>query len=580
MQKGVDLISRKTYLSNQIRLVSLATYDLFTDEEQALYAKLIAAMNELNRLQNEKKPDDEGERRKRIAALVEKKREAQTLLAKAIGAHAGTPRTVRLSSVLDLKKFKDDDGNVNLPPGVTWKTLKISKRIAEFSSVESRAMGLNHGDVTFDKIIVKWKSVDMLEQIVMDGFDMPILNEDGTVAVKHYVCQTASAGQLRTDKVQFLEQHAWQRIQNRIQCGLDWDALNKKGGINVNKLMAYTALPCSATDPWDMDIDRCIVIRDFEAPVTGLMKYLKPDYSSEIGEHTVKINHCDGCGMMLPCVSESNFMVRGPWIKGLISTFDFIRFCEVHNVPPVIEDYWGQSHDLVKENIQIIFTESQLKLAKYYDNWEHYKRCFKENGCTLSRTNYEETYIPDTTINYQMLQTLTDFTDEEIETFTQPTYNKIKGIADNKGAMLRALGAELDAENPYRRALFIYPELLREAYSRETLKSIKRKWTLDAKSGRIKCQNKRLFAIPDLYAACEYWFLGVKEPQGLLKNGEIACKVYANYDEADVLRSPHLSMEHAVRKIVHDPKVDEWFTTNGVYTSCHDLISKVLQFSI
>lgn len=562
--------------------MSLASYDLFTDEEQKLYSRVIDLMNEIERLQVAKKRNEDADPKElsqQISTLTAKKKSAQADLAAEIKKHANTPRTVRLPSVLNYKKFMDEEGEVHWPPGVTWNKLKMSKRIAEFCSEESRALGLNHLDITWDKIIIKWKSLDVLEQMVMNGFNMPILHEDGTVEVKHYVCQTASAGQLRTDKVQFLEENAWKRIQGKIQCGMDWNRLNSKGGININKLMAYTALPCSATDPWDLDIDRCIVVKDFEAPVTGEMKYLKPDYSSEVGIHTIKINHCDGCGMMLPSISRWNFMVRGPWVKGLLSTFDFIKFCEVNNVPPVIEDFWGQKHDLVQENIQVIFTESQFKLAKYYDSWDDYKHCFKENGCSFSRTNFEESYIPDTTINYQMLQTLTDFTDDEIEQFTQKTYDKIKGIAEDKDAMLRTLNAELDADNPYHRALYMYPELLREAYSRETLKAIKKKWTMDAKSGRIKCQNKRLFAIPDLYAACEFWFMGIKEPEGLLKNGEVACRIYRENDEADVLRSPHLAMEHCVRKIVHDPKVNEWFTTNGIYTSCHDLISKVLQFS-
>lgn len=561
--------------------MSLASYDLFTDTEQELYTRVIDLMNEIERIQVAKKKCSDitpEEASKRVTELIAEKKAVQAEFSQEIRKHAGTPRTVRLHSVLNPRKFTDDEGEIHWPHGVTWNTLKMSKRIAEFCSEESRALGLQHLDITWDKIIVKWKSLDVLEQMVLDGFDMPILHEDGTVEVKHYVCQTASAGQLRTDKVQFLEEHAWKRIQGKIQCGMDWDRLNSKGGINVNKLMAYTALPCSATEPWDLDIDRCIVIRDFVAPVTGRMKYLKPDYSSEVGEHTIKINHCDGCGMMLPSVSRWNFMVRAPWIKGLLSSYDFIKFCKVNDVPPVIEDFWGQKHDLVAENIQVIFTESQVKLAKYYDSWDDYKRCFRENGCSFSRTNFEEAYIPDTTINYQMLQTLTDFTDDEIERFTQKTFDKIKGIADNKDAMLRTLNAELDADNPYHRALYMYPELLREAYSRETLKAIKKKWTMDAKSGRIKCQNKRLFAIPDLYAACEFWFMGIKEPKGLLKDGEVACRIYKNYDEAAVLRSPHLAMEWTHKKIVHDPTVDEWFTTNGIYTSCHDLISKVLQF--
>jgi hypothetical protein len=56
--------------------------------------------------------------------------------------------------------------------------------------------------------------------------------------------------------------------------------------------------------------------------------------------------------------------------------------------------------------------------------------------------------------------------------------------------------------------------------------------------------------------------------------------VYYQYDEADVLRSPHLYHEHAVRSITHDPAIYEWFYTGGVYTSCHDLISRILQFDV
>ena len=41
-----------------------------------------------------------------------------------------------------------------------------------------------------------------------------------------------------------------------------------------------------------------------------------------------------------------------------------------------------------------------------------------------------------------------------------------------------------------------------------------------------------------------------------------------------------LYMEHAVRKIVKDPAIYDWFYTGGVYTSCHDLISRILQFDV
>ena len=572
---------KKTYLSQQINLVSLTTVDLFTQEEFDVYKQIIQLINSIEKEDCAIKDDNKHDPTIRLELIAEKK-ETQQKLSSLIAAHSGTPRTVRLSSVLDVSKCTDSEtGEVVWPEGVSWKTLKLSRKIAEFASEESRAMGLTDKEVTFDKIIIKWKSLDVLEQIVKDGFIMPILLDNGEVEEKKYRFATASAGQLRTDKIQALSETAWNKIEGKLLCGLTFDDINRNGGINANKLLAYIALASSATDPWpEMDIDKCIVIDDFEAPVSGIVDYINNDYTIERGIRETIISHTDGCGMMLPSVSRKNFMLRAPWIKGLLCSFDYLKFCKVHGVQPIIKDIYNTEHNLVEEDIQIIFTKSQFKLWKYYKSWDHYKECFKNHGCSLSRTNFEEDYIPDTEISYQMLQTLTDFSDDEITLFTKRTHDKISGIAKDSKTMLRTLEADAESENPYKRALTIYPELLREAYSRETLKAIKKRWTLDAKSGKIKCENKRLFAIPDMYAACQFWFLGEKKPEGLLKDGEVACKPYRGKDKVACLRSPHLYMEWTVRGVTHDQNIYDWFYTDGIYTSCHDLISKVLQFDV
>ena len=98
---------------------------------------------------------------------------------------------MRLDSVLDTRKLPKEHDQVVWPGGITWKTLRPSKKITEFASMESRAMGLSPGDVTYDKIIVKWKSVNVLRQITLDGFHLPILLEDGTVDLRHYHVMTA-----------------------------------------------------------------------------------------------------------------------------------------------------------------------------------------------------------------------------------------------------------------------------------------------------------------------------------------------------------------------------------------------------
>ena len=310
------------------------------------------------------------------------------------------------------------------------------------------------------------------------------------------------------------------------------------------------------------------------------MLYIKPDYTVERGIRTVMINHIDGCGMMLPCVSSKNFMIRMPWVKGLLAVFDWNKFCEEHRMKPIVTDLWGVEHNLAEENIQIILTKSQFKMWKYYTDWNEYKEYFKKFDCRCGKTNYEEDYLPDKQFNYQFIQSLVDFTDAEIQQFVGKEHDKIMNLAKDKSSMMQMLRASSTSPNPYCRALVLYPELLRDYYSREQLKDIKKKMLYDAKSGAIKCENKRLFVVPDLYAACEYYFCGIKRPFGLLKNGEIACRHYRSRGKADVLRSPHLFLEHAIRKIVDDDSIYEWFTTDSIVTSCRDLISRILQFDV
>ena len=84
--------------------------------------------------------------------------------------------------------------------------------------------------------------------------------------------------------------------------------------------------------------------------------------------------------------------------------------------------------------------------------------------------------------------------------------------------------------------------------------------------------------------------MGIDNPNGLLDDGEVYCSLFRKSKELDCLRSPHLYIEHPVRTNVayYDDdisdsyrkrldKLDKWFTTKAVYTSTHDMISKVLQ---
>ena len=177
-------MSEKSYLKNQIKLVSLNANDMFTNDEYDKYMEIISFVNEIDKLDSSQLVEDAVRKKN----LIAKKKVASSELAQMIREHKGTPRKVRLESVIYHKEGDE------IPEGITWRNLKLSKKIAEFESDMSRAMGLQTNEHTFDKIIIKWKNLDLLEQLVMDGFTMDLLIE-GRIVQKKYRCFTASAGQ-------------------------------------------------------------------------------------------------------------------------------------------------------------------------------------------------------------------------------------------------------------------------------------------------------------------------------------------------------------------------------------------------
>ena len=89
---------------------------------------------------------------------------------------------------------------------------------------------------------------------------------------------------------------------------------------NINKFLAYLALCNSATDEWvDFDIRKAIVVEDMETIVNGEVDFID-DVTYEITRKKmgIPVCHTDGCGILLPCISQKSFMIRLPWLKGLL----------------------------------------------------------------------------------------------------------------------------------------------------------------------------------------------------------------------------------------------------------------------
>lgn len=444
--------------------------------------------------------------------------------------------------------------------------------ISVFDSVLTRTLGISEGELTTDVIVVQTYFFQVLEHLIEKGFYF---------GSERYICFTASAGQIRTKKTIFIKESVWNQYQKTLTCGLTVADINSKGGMNTNKYLAYLALCNSATDQWkQFNIRRAIVVDDLETMVSGIVDSID-DKSFEIErrEMSVPIPHTDGCGMILPKRSKKSFMVRLPFIKGLLVPFDFYGFAEEHNAYH-IQDIYGKTWDLSKDDIDVIFTKSQFKMWSYYADWEDYQDKFTKYKCQAAKCNVEEEIIPDAKLNYQMIQTLSDITDEELRKIAKNTLDDIHKIAKDKETMLRVLGAHKNNinKNYLQKSLELYPSMLNDPYSRDIIKSKKKSMVKEARSAKLRIQGKYTFIIPDLYAFCEFILLKSDKPKGLLKNGEVFCNLYQDGVKLDCLRSPHLYCEHSVRINSVDDNKKKWFITKGIYTSIHDLISRELQF--
>ena len=557
-------------LNRQIHIYSIDTSAFYTNNEKRLHWKLCALRKEKQYFKNQicKFPIygwKYFEYKKKVKDLNKSiKINKKIILSK-------------LHRAVLYNKLHNKDGKTNIRK-LDASKLVDKNVISIFESSLTRLLGIKQNELSMDIIVVKVYYFDILKDLIQNGF---YYNGE------KYRFFTASAGQIRTKKTVFIKESKWNKLEKTLMCGLTTDIINSKGGVNINKYLAYLSLTNSATDLWsNFDIRKCIVVDDFETMVRDTVDFINDEtYEIVRKEMDVPITHTDGCGLISSSISKKNFMVRLPWVKGLLASCNFEEFIRQENLKDpsinhgIVKDIYGDTYDVIKDNIKIIFFKSQFKMNKYYKDWDEYATNFEKYNCQAGICNMEENYIKNAKINYQMIQTLNDMTDSEIMNLTRKSRKKIERMSTTVKSMLEAFGVTKYNHNKtyLQQALSIYPELLNDTYTKDVLRQIKQSLVHGYKSARLEVNGKYTFIIPDTYAVCEHLFLHKQFPDGLLKNGEVSCKIYKNFSKLDCLRSPHLYKEHAVRKNKIDDTTAKWFTTDALYTSCHDLITKVLQ---
>lgn len=524
----------------QYHVYSVSTNDFNTVAEQELFSEMVHYR-----------------KWKRVLSAIPAKDERHAALSARLNIRIATAR----QNYLDLIQQN------NLVRELREDALNEYHLVSLFESSLSRMCGFVPGEVTKDLIIVETFFYDITKQNVLNGI---------IVSGEKYRYLYSSAAEIRTKKTVFIKESLYEKIEKTLMCGLMVSKINKLGGINPNKMIAYTALSSSATDVWDIDLDRCIVIDDIETEVEGEVDFID-DVSYTIKRETRMnlIAQNDGAGMILPKISRKAFMVRLPWIKGALCPFNFVKYITENSMSPKIKDIYGIEHDVIEENIHVIFTKSQFKLWKFYKDFDEYKAKFKKHHCIAGYCNLEPDKIPTSAINYQMLQTLIDITDEELDQLVAPSNNTLKTIGTSKETMLRVFGAD-SPDTPYQEALLIYPELLTDAYSKEKLKEIKKSLVKRFKAGKLEIYGKYTFVFPDWTFLMDRWFGHIKKPKGLLADGEVYCKLFP---AGDLLleRAPHLYIEHCPRYNNVNDDTSRWFgVSSSVFVSPHDLVSRIV----
>ncbi|AKA71951.1 hypothetical protein [Clostridium scatologenes] len=505
--------------------------------------------------------------------------------------------------------------NKDLDRSVRNKDIKTKDIIAIGDNNLVRTLGLNLGIFTDKIITIKVGNMDdsVVNKVIKDG--LTIDNVDGTK--QHYIFFTAGAGQTRSEKfMMILDNDSIKDVLLTLMCGLTIEEINKQGGMNISKFLAYLSLNNSGSTVWEgFDINKCIVVEDFETMVSATVDYIDRQINSvkyEV-EHTKKdgtkgkyirtkqvaewninkgvnnmnvpVPHFDGLGLILDKKYKKNIQARLPWVKGLLTYFNVVSYCKDKGYSTKVKDIYGKEWDIIKDNIQIIFTKSQFKLYKFYKDWDSYKDNFNRYNCTanicLQDSNKRSDY-KDMNINYQMLQQLINMSDKQINMLTKDFKELIKKVHSDKNSQLEFLGATLDnkCRSYFQESLRLYPEMLTSNYVKkqisETITAEKKK----ACSGKIKIKDsKRVFILSDPTAFVDWLFGNIDVPTGYLQDGEVYCNLYENEAKLDVLRSPSLSFEHCIRTNIRATKgKNKWFVTNGIYTSTKDVISKILAF--
>lgn len=396
-----------------------------------------------------------------------------------------------------------------------------------------------------------------------------------------------TTGGVKNNTIVFVNEKLLPELKRRIDNGRD-----KTKEFSPAKLEAYNALVCSSSTPVSYP-NGVVVVHDcithFNSDIIELddtnleepsMKYIK--------NKEMELNDSDGYGLAMPQLMKrwgeeigEDFLlpgcvIRNSFCKGAVFPIDFQKFASDNNIDS-ITDVWGDTHNI--NDIELILTESMLKLWDSYSSIEDYLENCEKNHYSFSITKNSEKELENIrTMNYQFLQSY-DFNEEEIDELIEPTVSEICDILsdDYRKTILYTKGIGLNSDtvqnldNSFSTALMIEPEMKNDPFIKSQIYSMIRKRIDDAKVGVLNVPANYSLVSGDPYSLCQSMF-GLKVT-GLLKSGEVYSKYWIDkgIDQIVSFRAP-MTSHNNIRKlnVVHNEKMDEFYkymTTPTIFNS-------------
>lgn len=482
------------------------------------------------------------------------------------------------------------------------------------------------------------------EKIALSGFDF---NK------KHYVRFCAGSGQIRQNTVTFVWDKMKDYLSESLRCGLSQEDLGER--FNVAKWNAYFGLSesgmrflktpprvCIISDykqikpPFEIDyIETIETIETEDEQDDGKRKSKVADKS--ISRHFYDdenmdfpaLNSFDGQGLADPewmrkTASElhylrehggyvpSQYIVRAPWVKGLVAAFDFKAYLREYGVTQ-LRDIYG--HEVNIEDIDLLISESQFKMAKVYGEkyggWQYHVDSMRKYnlrwGVVIANQRQDDDYRA---LNYQYLQAL-ELEDEDIDalcertetTLTKMCNGDIQTCYETLVGFSRAdveeeeTEPELEDEDDKSDVTLLQqivehnPSLLEDEYIQSLIdREVSAKFE-GAKIGKILCRGGYNFILSDPVAQAQH----VIKAHAVDGNKDIDVKglieahgVYSNYwnsieprpDKIVLMRSPLVdSSEITVCNLASSPEMEKWYAhlKSGLILSIKDLNTLALQ---